>query len=262
MQSSADLVVEHLGFAIPRPLAVRTGTLEGFTAVSDAHLAHLRRSGGLDAARNVVEIGCGVGRDAIALLRGAPQLETYLGIDVMAASIDWARGNISPRAPGYDFVHFDVADRQHNPAGSGCMTDYRIPRPAHSQDLVFLFSVFTHMFPADVALYLQEFSRILRSGGRVLASMFVMEPDDGAHLLAVGGGGLRGLTFRHEVAPGFFHNDPEVVPGATAYALPLLERMAGAAGLRLREYVRGSWRRDGRWQVRGQDVVVLEPAAG
>lgn len=249
--------VEHHGFHIPRNLAWRTGRLDRFREVSDEHIDALCKYGRLGDARDVIEIGCGVGRDAIPLTGILPRDGSYLGIDIIRPSIDWARRNISARAPHFRFEHFDVADRQHNPGGGGAMVTYRIPAEDRSADLVFLFSVFTHMFPGDVAHYLSEFARVLRPGGLVLASMFTMERELVPWLQSIGGGGLRALTFAHEVEEGFFHNDPEVVPGATAYSLARVGRMAREAGLQPVRFVRGSWRKDGTGQVGGQDLVVL-----
>lgn len=257
MNVTATAGVEHHGYSIPRNLAWRTGRLDRFREVSDAHLDLLSRFGGMDEARDIVEIGCGVGRDAIPLTHMVPPEGSYLGIDVMRPSIEWAQAHVSRAAPHFEFVHFDVSDAQHNPGGSGEMTGYRVPRDDNSIDLVFLFSVFTHMFPRDVVHYLSEFARILRPGGRVLASVFTMDRALIPYLESIGGGGLRNLTFTHEVEEGFFHNDPKVVPGATAYSLGRLGRMARDTGLVPQTFVRGSWRRDGAGQIEGQDVVVL-----
>ncbi len=253
--------VEHHGFQIPRHLAWRTGRLDRFREVSDEHIEHLGTYGGLEQASDVVEIGCGVGRDAIPLTDMLPEDGSYLGIDIISGSINWAVENISARRENFRFVHFDVADKQHNPGGAGAMESYEIPCAAGSTDLIFLYSVFTHMFPRDVAQYLAEFERILRPGGCVLASMFTMDRGLISYLQSIGGGGLRALTFAHEVEEGFFHNDPAVVPGATAYSLDRFGAMVSAAGLVPERFVRGSWRRDGEFDVNGQDLVILRKPA-
>lgn len=209
----------------------------------------------------MVEIGCGVGRDAIPLTQVLPRDGSYLGIDIIKGSIDWASANFAARDQRFRFVHFDVADKQHNPGGSEGMETYEIPCADDSQDLVFLNSVFTHMFPHNVARYLSEFQRVLRPGGCVLASMFTMDRGLISCLQSIGGGGLRALTFSHEVEEGFFHNDPEVVPGATAYSLDRFGAMVSTAGLVPERFVRGSWRKDGEFDVNGQDLVVLRKPA-
>jgi SAM-dependent methyltransferase len=253
--------VEHHGYRIPRHLAWRTGRLDRFREVSDEHIEHLSTYGGLDTARHVVEIGCGVGRDAIPLTHMLPQDGSYLGIDIIKGSIDWATQNIATNDHRFRFAHFDVADKQHNPGGANAMDAYEIPCADSGQDLIFLYSVFTHMFPRDVARYLSEFARVLRPGGCVLASMFTMDRGLISYLQGIGGGGLRSLTFSHEVEEGFFHNDPKVVPGATAYSIDRFGAMVAKAGLVPERFVRGSWRKDGKFDVNGQDLVVLRKPA-
>lgn len=252
--------VHHRGFNIPRHLAWRTGTLANFTAVSDNHIEALTRFGGLADAVDVVEIGCGVGRDAIALLSHLPNDGTYLGIDIMPDSIAWAQKNIAATDKRFAFVHFNVADKQHNPSGTEAMDAYAVPREDGTVDLIFLFSVFTHMFPGDLARYMGEFARILRPGGRVLASMFVIHEGLPAHLEKIGGGGARNLTFQHEVEPGFFHNDPAKVPGATGYSLQRLEEEAAKAGLKVEAFARGQWSLSGGHEVPGQDILTFSLA--
>ena len=258
---SVPASVEHHGFQIPRHLAWRTGRRDQFREVSDNHIALLRTYARLDQAMHVVEIGCGVGRDAIPLRALLPKEGSYLGIDVMRPSIEWAAANIISDTPRFEFVHFDVADAQHNPGGQSEMTGHVITREDSSVDLVFLYSVFTHMFPRDVSHYLREFSRVLRPGGRVLAPVFTMDRSLIPHLEAIGGGGLRKLTFAHEVEPGFFHNDPEVVPGATAYSLDRLSALLRDTDLSPERFVRGTWRRDGTGDIEGQDLVILSKRA-
>lgn len=134
---SVPAPVEHYGFQIPRHLAWRTGRLDRFREVSDSHIAHLYRYGQLQDCSDVVEIGCGVGRDAIPLASILPVTGSYLGIDIMPQSIAWAKANISSMAPHFDFVHFDVADAQHNPGGTSEMSGFHIPREADSTELIF-----------------------------------------------------------------------------------------------------------------------------
>ena len=49
--------------------------------------------------------------------------------------------------------------------------------PDATFDFVCATSVFTHMLPAGVANYLREIRRVLRPGGRCLATFFVLRSD-------------------------------------------------------------------------------------
>jgi len=91
--------------------------------------------------------------------------------------------------------------------------------------------------------------------------MFTMDRSLIPYLARIGGGGLRNLTFAHEVEDGFFHNDPAVVPGATAYSTARIGAMARHAGLVPSRFARGSWRKDEDFAVGGQDIVVLSKPA-
>ena len=49
------------------------------------------------------------------------------------------------------------------------------PCADNSFDLVFLTSVFTHMFAGDVENYLSEISRVLKPGGKCLITWFLLD---------------------------------------------------------------------------------------
>ena len=258
MSNEAPKPVNHHGYLIPRHLAWRTGRLHQFRETSDHHIMLLEKYVGLSNCANIVELGCGVGRDAIPLTKIVPSDGSYLGIDIIRQSIDWAQKNISSGNSNFEFVHFDIGDQQHNLQGKKTSTDFTIPRADGSQDLVFLYSVFTHMFPVDTQHYLGEFARILKNGGRVLASMFTMERTLIPYLKSIGGGGLRNLTFGYEVEEGFFHNDPNIIPGATAYSMAKIHSMIEPLGLELERFVKGSWRKDNSHEEDGQDLVIFK----
>jgi cyclopropane fatty-acyl-phospholipid synthase-like methyltransferase len=65
---SSDQVFEYKGYQIPTRLMQLTGGgPENFDAVSRVHMDLIERHVGLFPDMKVVEIGCGIGRDAIPL---------------------------------------------------------------------------------------------------------------------------------------------------------------------------------------------------
>lgn len=64
--------------------------------------------------------------------------------------------------------------------------------------MVFLTSVFTHMFPPDVEHYLDEISRVLKPGGRCLCTYFLLNDESLAHIAE----GKSAHNFQHE-GPGY-----------------------------------------------------------
>src|SRR6185312_624171 len=106
------------GFAIPHDLALLTGGGEDtWAGIAAAHLAAYARYCPLRPDHDVLEIGCGVGRDAIPLtgvLRGGG---SYVGLDVSAPSIAWCQEHITPRHPDFRFAHLDIHSQFYNPGG-------------------------------------------------------------------------------------------------------------------------------------------------
>src|SRR3954453_21362444 len=164
-------------FDIPIPLLNMTGGgTDTFETISKIHIAALRKFIGLSWSDHVLEIGCGIGRDAIPLTKILAPDATYVGIDIIQSSIDFCQANISARYGNFKFFHFDVSDKLHNPTGVRQMTEYSIPVADHSLDKVFGWSVFTHMWERDIRHYLREFYRALKPGGKALLTCFVITP--------------------------------------------------------------------------------------
>jgi len=99
----------------------------------------------------VVDVGCGSGRLAKALadyLRGP-----YLGLDVVAELLVYARTLVT--RPDWRFELIE---------------GFRIPEEDHRVDVVCFFSVFTHLLHEHSYLYLQEATRVLKPGGKIVLS--------------------------------------------------------------------------------------------
>jgi SAM-dependent methyltransferase len=246
------------GFTIPVDLAVLTGGGEDtWAGISQAHQAAYERYTPVRSGHDVLEVGCGVGRDAIPLATTLGADGSYLGVDISGPSISWCQDNITPRYPWVTFEHLDIRSDFYNPGGTLGATDIRIPLGQRSVDRIILQSVFTHMFEDDIVHFLTEFRRVLRSDGLVFASFFVLD-DESVRLAAAGSGGLK---FQHPWADGCRINDPDTPEGAVGYTSNALDRMLRMAGLDLAQPVHhGSW--SGRPDVPdGQDIAILKRSA-
>jgi len=144
---------------------------------------------GLRPDSRVLDVGCGVGRMAVPLTEFLRE-GSYEGFDLNREAIEWCSSRITPRHPNFRFQVADIYNGQYNPSGSQSASSYRFPFDDGSFDLVMLVSVFTHMLPADVENYLGEVARVLRSGGRCVATYFLVNPESEA-LLSEGGGDVR-----------------------------------------------------------------------
>lgn len=162
---------EFREYRIPQELALLTGGGgDTFTIVSDAHMRCLRRDAGIQPNHHILEVGCGIGRDAIPLSEFLSPAGSCIGVDIVKQSIDWCTQNITSKYSNFRFVHFDVNEPLHNPHGTTTSQAVCFPIPSAVIDRIILWSVFTHMVPADTAHYLREFRRLLRPGALIYAT--------------------------------------------------------------------------------------------
>jgi len=131
---------------------------------------------GLEPDERVLDVGCGTGRLAAPLLDHLGPDGSYEGFDRDASRIDWCNEHIAPLHPRFGFQTVSVfnSSRQKGDLPAGELT---FPYPDADFDLVFLFSVFTHMLPEGVERYLAEIHRVLRPGGRALITWFLLNDE-------------------------------------------------------------------------------------
>jgi SAM-dependent methyltransferase len=140
-------------------------------------IAALEEVAGLTPASRVLDVGCGMGRLAMAMAGYLGPTGAYEGLDIVPDGIRWCREHVA--AP-YGNVHFtlsDVRNDEYNPGGSIAAVDYRFPFEDASFDVVVLVSVFTHMLPPELGHYLDEIARVLALGGRCFATYYLLTPE-------------------------------------------------------------------------------------
>lgn len=148
---------------------------ERFVDAGDRLIDFLRDRGVLVDGTRMIEVGCGVGRYALALQR-TDLSYTYLGLDIDAPSIAWCKKSITDERYSFDLV--DISNDAYNDSGSIDAAGFTFPKVEDgSADLIFLWSVFTHMEFSDMSNYLQQFNRLLSADGKVLFSCFVYDED-------------------------------------------------------------------------------------
>jgi SAM-dependent methyltransferase len=245
------------GFDIPVDLAILTGggadTWEGISA---AHLAAYARYCPLRSGHDVLEVGCGVGRDAIPLTRVLGDTGSYVGVDVSGPSIEWCQEHITARHPNFAFAHLDIRSEFYNPQGALAGNQITLPVASSSIDRIILQSVFTHMFEPDITHFLREFRRVLRPDGRVFGSFFVL----GEESMRLAAETPEVLKFAYVHGDGCRINDLGYPEAAVGYTPDALARLVRRGGFAFDQAVHvGSW--CGRTGVvDGQDIAVLKPA--
>src|SRR5665811_201496 len=158
---------EYNGFRIPIDLVNLTGGgVDTWEEISLGHQDQLEKYSPIDPDHHVLEVGCGVGRDAIQLTSHLSANGSYDGVDIIKPSIEWCQNNITSRFSNFRFHYLDIYSQIHNAGGHLKTTDVKLPVEDHSIDRIILHSVFTHMFEEDIVYYLHEFERILKPDGK------------------------------------------------------------------------------------------------
>ena len=193
--------------------------------------AILKNHANLKPDSDVLEIGCGTGRAALAL---TDYLEDgkYTGMDIEKISLEDCRKNKTLIQNKYHFDLMNIYSEEYNPEGQIQAKDYRFPYKRSQFDVIFLTSVFTHMLSDTVANYVHEIGRMLKAGGRCLFTTFVMD---------IGTEGY-GISFPYQFDEYclFQKSFPEKSVG---YYLHFFDRIFQEAGcLRIGEPILGPWR--------------------
>jgi SAM-dependent methyltransferase len=236
---------------IPLPLRGEVFTGGGdFLSVGLRYLDIFRDIGGLSPDDDVLDIGSGQGRMAIPLTGFLSPRGTYLGFDIVPTAVDDCRRRITSRFPAFRFECLPVMNDLYTDQGmSARAVDF--PVPADSIDFAFATSVFTHMEPADVERYLVEARRVVRPGGRFLATVFLM--DEVAHGSSAG----TGFSFPyHEGDAWYMAIRPR--SANVAIADDAWEAMVARSGWTIASLHRGSWSGRPGPTLDFQDIAVLE----
>ena len=248
---------------IPPPDILPEHVQKSFIESGEDSLAHLIELCELSREEHVLDVGCGFGRMAVALASYLSSSGSYEGFDVEATKVDWCKENVSSRYPNFNFHIADVYSRVYNRSGDIKGTGYRFPYPDERFDVVFLFSVFTHMLPDDVEQYLSEIARVLRAGGRCLAT-FLLLNEESLSLIREDESrtnpGSNSQTARFGYDFGSHRlGDPERPEKVVAYDQQYVVQAFERNGFRVREPIRyGWWPGRDRGGRPGQDHVVAD----
>jgi SAM-dependent methyltransferase len=245
------------GFEIPDRLALRTGGgRDTFEEVSNGHLSSIQLYFDIVSGTSVLELGCGVGRDAIPLIEMIGQKGYYLGTDIDRETINWCREHITKQHPNFRFEFFDIRNELYNPEGRLETSECPIPSEDDSFDLVILQSVFTHLPEEDIAFYMSEFSRVLRPGGTLYSTFFLLDEET---LLRIRNSKF--ATFPNQVNEGAWIQDARWPSGARGYSLDKIRSLLKNTQLMIHHgpYY-GSW--SGRTTTAvvdpGQDIIIFK----
>lgn len=237
----------------PKGLIYTGRGLGSFLEQGQQHFKLLQKHLPFEKDASILDVGSGIGRTAIPLSKYLSPEGRYEGFDPVKIGIDWCQSKITPDFPNFNFTY--------TPLKNDLYTDHEVeaasftfPYEDNTFDRVFLFSIFTHFSVAEISHYLFEIQRVLRPGGRCLATFFVYNQKIEAQISTQ-------EAFNFPVDKGDYRLMDEAVESANiALREALLQSLIQQAQLKQVKYLKGFWKPPYQKTEDNdfQDIVVVE----
>jgi SAM-dependent methyltransferase len=243
--------INGLGLYPPLHLRRHASGLDSLDGSGRAFVAYLKLLLGLRSGQRLWDLGCGCGLLELALefCQWRGQL---FAVDLHRPSILWAQRHISRRIPEFRFVHADIHNSAYWPRGRLSAEQWFAGFPEHDFDVVIAKSLFTHMLPQELDVYLRQLGQRLKPAGKALLTFF---------LLNRGQEEIRARNQRRFVKPvpdAVYAVFRRIAPSAAvAYEeAHVLDRL-DAHGLRIEQGIHYGWWTGRQDALSSQDIVVV-----
>jgi len=123
---------------------------------------------------DVLDVGCGV-RFTQAIINREIPIKSYTGVDVHRPLIEYLQREVDD--PRLSFSHWNAHNTRYNPTGEKITPESDLPVRG-TFDIIWLFSVFTHLGPSDANALLAILRRHVRPGGALFFSAFIDDTVD------------------------------------------------------------------------------------
>jgi SAM-dependent methyltransferase len=209
----------------------------------------------LKPIHRILDVGCGCGRIALPAMEFLSASGGYCGLDVDADCIAWCQDNIQGRDGRFSFARLDIGSDSYNPLGKVAVETAVFPYPDGMFDRALVSSVFTHMTESGIARYLEELYRVLVPGGRILASLLLMNDATVSALT----NRTTSFSFTHRLGQSSWTLDPDNPLDGVAVDEDWFRENAVAAGLTHEATTHGTWRDILGWEVQHDWMVLSRP---
>lgn len=235
---------------IPKYGDIYTGSGD-FVGAGEKQVRLLKKYISLQPSDNVLDIGSGIGRTAIALTKTLDETGSYEGFDAVEKGVDWCTKNIKSKFPNFNFKYIPLRNSLYNTSKTDPST-FRFPYEENTFDEAFLFSVFTHMKMVDIQNYLNEINRVLIPGGQCLATFFTYTENDQLET-------NRGFKFP-VIKEGYRLLDEKVEEANIAIEMETLKKMISKSGLTFEKKIGGFWNdfNKNKDDIDFQDIIILK----
>jgi len=220
-----------------------------YVETGDEFMTYFVEHAGLQPSDAVLDVGSGIGRMARPLAGYLDAAGSYDGFDVNRDGIGWCRRRYA-RMENFRFQVADLYNRRYNQHGAYAASEYRFPYDDERFDVAILISVLTHLLEEEADHYLAETARVLKPGGRMVATFFLLN-DESRKLIAEGKAGFPFLDPAEHVAV----VDDDLPEEAVAYDEKWVAERLAAHGLTPAKTLYGSW--PGREEFTSLQDLVL-----
>ncbi len=241
---------------IPPEEALPLYTVKGDFKKAGARFRQAAVDAGLEPHHRVLDLGCGVGRLAVALSHYLDDRGSYVGLDTDRKAIELCNEWIASKLPPFTFVWADVFNTNYNRRAEGSAAQYRFPFDDEAFDFVFSNSLFTHLVPDDARNYFHEIGRVLKPGGRTVNTIFLLNQES----LSLVEGGESPQGELHQLGGVARVKKPERPEAWIAFDEDFVRQAHVEAGLGIERVSYGAWSgREASGPVLGKkDTIVAE----
>ena len=241
---------------IPPEEALPLYTVKGDFRKAGARFLQAAVDAGLEPHHRVLDLGCGVGRLAVALSQYLDDRGRYVGLDTDRKAIKLCNEWIASKLRRFTFVWADVFNTTYNRRAEARAAQYRFPFDDDAFDFVFSNSLFTHLVPDDARNYFHEIGRVLKPGGRTLNTIFLLNQE--SLPLVEGGESPQGVL--HQFGDVARVKKPDRPEAWIAFDEDFVRQAHAEAGLGIERVSYGAWSgREASGPVLGKkDTIVAE----
>jgi ubiquinone/menaquinone biosynthesis C-methylase UbiE len=137
-------------------------------------LQMLKEYANLEPSHQVLDIGSGIGRTAIALTSYLNKDGSYEGFDVVERGVQWCNSRIHKEHTNFKFKYVPLFNDLYNTATLKA-SEFVFPYADNTIDVAFSFSVFTHMQIEEIQHYFNQVYRVLKPGGVCFSTFFLYD---------------------------------------------------------------------------------------